>query len=46
MIQKQGKKYRVVSHDGKHMGTYDTEEEAKKRLREIEYFKHQKQGKK
>ena len=45
MIQKQGKKYKIVSQEGKTLGVFDTEEEAKKRLREIEYFKHQK-GKK
>lgn len=34
-------KYRLVSKKtGKNLGTYDTLEEAKKREREVEYFKH------
>lgn len=41
VIKKEGDKYVVYSHDLKRkFGTYDTEKEAKKRLREIEYFKH------
>jgi hypothetical protein len=40
MIQKQGSKWVVLSHDGKKLGEYDTEEEAKKRLRQVEMFKH------
>lgn len=40
MIVKQGSKYVVKSEDGtKHLGTYDSEDEAKKRLRQIEFFK-------
>jgi hypothetical protein len=35
-------KWRVVSHKGKNLGTYDTEAEAKKRLSQIEFFKHNK----
>lgn len=35
-------KYRVFSEKGKNMGTYNTREEAKKRLGQIEYFKHKK----
>lgn len=34
-------KYRVFSEKGKNMGTYDSREGAKKRLREIEFFKYQ-----
>jgi hypothetical protein len=34
-------KWRVVSRKGKNLGTYNTKEEAKKRLKRIEYFKHQ-----
>lgn len=34
-------KWRVVSRKGKNLGTYDTEEEAKKRLGQVEFFKHQ-----
>lgn len=35
-------KWRVYSEKGKNMGTYNTEAEAKERLRQIEYFKHKK----
>lgn len=46
MILKEGDKYVIKSEDGsKTLGTYATREEAEKRLREIEYFKH-KGGKK
>lgn len=41
MIRKHNKKYQVVSKEGNVLGTYDTREEALKRLRQIEYFKHQ-----
>ena len=41
-IRHEGDKWVVYSEDGtKKLGEYDTEEEAKKRLRQIEYFKHQ-----
>ena len=40
MIKKVKECYRVVSESGKNMGTYKTLAEAKKRLRQIEYFKH------
>jgi len=33
-------KYRVYSHTGKNLGTYDTLEKSKERLKTIEYFKH------
>ncbi len=46
MIRKiPGGQYRVVSHTGKNLGTYSSHEEALKRLRQVEYFKHLK-GKK
>jgi hypothetical protein len=32
--------YRVLSEKGKNLGTYDSKNEAKKRLHQIEYFKH------
>lgn len=38
-------KYRVFSEKGKNLGTYSTHEEAKKRLRQIEFFKHKKASK-
>jgi hypothetical protein len=40
-------KYTILSMKGKHLGTYDTKEEAVKNLRRIEYFKnHKKKTKK
>jgi hypothetical protein len=43
MIKKMKDGYRVLSSKGKNMGgPYRTLEEAKKRLREVEYFKHHK----
>jgi hypothetical protein len=43
MIVKVQDGYQVVSTKGKNLGgPYKTLEEAKKRLREVEYFKHQK----
>ncbi len=39
MIKKVKEGYRVVSESGRNMGTYQTKEEAQKRLRQIEYFK-------
>lgn len=33
-------KYRVVSHKGRNLGTYDSKSSAKKRLQQVEYFKH------
>lgn len=40
MIKKVKGGYRVVAESGRNMGTYKTEEEAKRRLRQIEFFKH------
>lgn len=37
-----GGRYRVVSKKGKNLGEYDTREEAVKRLRQVEFFKHKK----
>jgi phosphosulfolactate synthase (CoM biosynthesis protein A) len=42
MIRKVKEGYRVLSESGRNMGTYATKEEAKKRLRQIEFFKHRK----
>jgi hypothetical protein len=43
MIKKLKDGYRVLSSKGKNLGgPYKTLEEAKKRLREVEYFKHHK----
>lgn len=41
MIVKRGSKYVVMSETtGRRFGTYDTLAEAKKRLRQLEVFKH------
>jgi len=37
--------YRVMSHTGKNLGTYKTKEQAKKRLSQVEMFKHLKNKK-
>ncbi len=43
MIKKTKSGYKVVSETGKNLGgPYKTEAEAKKRLRQVEYFKHKK----
>ncbi|MBI2032414.1 MAG: hypothetical protein HYT09_02090 [Candidatus Levybacteria bacterium] len=42
MIRKVKEGFRVLSEKGRNMGTYKTKEEAKKRLRQIEFFKHKK----
>jgi hypothetical protein len=40
-IVKVGSKFRLVSKkSGKNLGTFDTKEEAKKRERQVQYFKH------
>ena len=44
-IRKEGSKWIIYSKDGsKKLGEYDTETAAKKRLRQIEYFKHMNEG--
>jgi len=40
MIRKVKSGYRVVAESGRNMGTYKTLAGAKKRLRQVEYFKH------
>ena len=42
MIRKVKEGYRVVAESGRNMGTYKTKEEAEKRLKQIEMFKHMK----
>jgi len=42
VIRKVKEGYRVLSESGRDMGTYATKEEAEKRLKQIEYFKHTK----
>jgi len=39
-VVKKDEKYQVQSEKGKNLGTYDTKEEAKDRLKEVEMFKH------
>lgn len=40
-VRKMGDKWCVMSHKGKKLGCYDSKAKANKRLRQIEYFKHQ-----
>lgn len=40
MIRKVKEGYRVVAESGRNMGTYKKKEDAEKRLRQIEMFKH------
>ena len=43
MIKKDKKGYKVVSEKGKNLGSgYKTRAAAEKRLRQVEYFKHNK----
>lgn len=43
MIKKVKRGYRVLSEKGKNLGgPYKTKEAAEKRLRQVEYFKHNK----
>lgn len=45
MIVKTSKGYVVKSEKGRNLGgPYKTKAEAKKRLRQVEYFKHRKSG--
>lgn len=39
-IVKKDNKYQVQSEKGKNLGTYDSKEEAERRLKQVEYFKH------
>lgn len=45
MVVKEGEKYVIRSEKGKHLGDYPTKEEAERRLKQIEYFKHMTKGK-
>ena len=40
-IREEGGKYCVYSEEGKKLGCYDTEEQALKRLRQIEHYKRE-----
>ncbi len=45
MIKKVSGGYRVLSEKGKNLGgPYKTKKEAEKRLKQVEFFKHQKGG--
>jgi len=46
MIKKIKGGYRVVAESGRNMGSYKTLKEAKKRLQQIEFFKHKAEGSK
>jgi len=47
MIRKVKGGYQVLAESGKNLGgPYKTKAEAEKRLRQVEYFKHRKPGKK
>lgn len=44
MIVKSGNKWKLMNHDGTEvLGEFDTKEEAEKRERQINYFKHLKE---
>lgn len=40
MIRKVKQGWRVLSKTGRNLGTYRTREQAERRLRQVEYFKH------
>ncbi len=46
MVKKFVKLYKVLSKEGKNLGSYDSKEGAKKRLKQVEHFKHKKKKKK
>lgn len=43
-IRKKGSKYCVVSKKGKNLGCSTSKKGARKRLGQVEYFKHKKSG--
>lgn len=45
MVVKQGSNWVIKSQTGKTLGTFKSKEEADKRLREIEFFKHKGESK-
>jgi hypothetical protein len=46
-IRKVGDKYRLVSKEGKNLGTFDTKKAAEKHEKQVQYFKYlHKHGKK
>jgi len=40
MIVKSGTQYKVISKKGRNLGTFKTKAAAKRRLRQVETFKH------
>ena len=40
MIRKIGNKYRLVSKSGRNLGTYSSKAAAKKREKQVQFFKH------
>jgi hypothetical protein len=43
-IRKMGSQYRLLSKKGKNLGTFDSKSGAEKHEREVQYFKHMKEG--
>jgi hypothetical protein len=43
-IRKMGSQYRLLSKKGKNLGTFDSKAGAEKHEREVQYFKHMKEG--
>jgi len=46
IVHLKNNKWRVLSEDGKNLGTFDSKKRAQKRLQQVEYFKHQDNEKK
>lgn len=42
MIRKVGTKYKLISHTGKNLGTFNSRAEALKREKQVNYFKNKK----
>jgi hypothetical protein len=42
MIRRYGRGYRVLSKSGKNLGTYKTKAGARRRIKQVEYFKRKK----
>lgn len=44
IIRKSGSRYKLFSHSGKLLGTFDSKEDAEKREKQIKFFKHKNNG--
>ena len=42
MIRQRGGKFQALSESGRAFGTYETKAEAEHRIKQMEYFKHEK----